>query len=365
MTGRIDMISVGGRRRTAGQHLRLMLGVQQDVCSPYPDHLYWDMQSLLPCYGDLDDDSAYRLLIKHVVGSYDVALEKWSAPASDPEDLFQRLRDQPTRNLHVVALELLRREAEHCGARVAMDKSPDKIVDWQCVMQAWPEMKWLHMQRNPLDQAASMAEAIIYPHDPLLAADLLRQSYEAAEALEERHPDRILSVSYENFMEAPWETVSKVCDFAGLKPSQDMLGAHSTPQAKAFAARSDLWKSNDRAPDPANIGRGRRRLTPRQIAEIETLLRPFLAKNGYPPQTTEDVVITEARWAEARAASAAAGSEKWKKLAKERPQEYAERTARLGYFERCREELRAMGYGEAAFLGNRLSAGAGALPATV
>jgi len=358
MTGRIDMISVGGRRRTAGQHLRLMLGVQEDVCSPYPDHLYWDMQSMLSCYGDLEDDSAYRLLIKHVVGSYDVALEKWSAPAAQPEDIFQRLRDQPTRNVHVVGLELLRREAEYRGAHVAMDKSPDKIVDWQHVMQAWPGMKWLHMQRNPLDQVASMAEAIIYPHDPLLAAELLRESYEAAEALAKRHPDRILTVSYENFMEDPWGTIKAVCDFAGLKPSQEMLEAHRSPQAKAFAARSDLWKSNDRAPDPANIGRGRQRLTPRQIAEIETLLRPFLEKNGYPPQTRDDVVIAPERWAEARAASAAAGAEKWKKLATQHPQEYAERMARIGYFERCREELDAMGYGEAAFVGKPMSAAA-------
>lgn len=318
-----------------------MLRVSPELSSPYPDHLYWDMQSILPSYGDLANDSAYRLLIRHVVGSYAVALEKWSAPLPDPEEVFQRLRDLPARNLHAVTLEMLRQEAAYGGATVAMDKSPDKIVDWANVMAAWPDMTWLHMQRNPLDQVASMAEAIIYPHDPLLAARLLQESYQASEALAQAHPDRILTVSYENFMEDPWGTLRLICDFAELKPSEEMLDAHKTPQAKAFAARSDLWKSNDRAPDPANIGRGRQRLTPRQIAETETLLRPFMAKNGYVPQTQDDVAIPEQRWAEARAASAALGEDKWTKLAAERPQEYAERMARLRYFERCRAEIEA------------------------
>lgn len=203
------------------------------------------------------------------------------------------------------------------------------------------------MVRHPLDQAASMAEAIIYPHDPLLAGELLREAHEAADALQKAHPDRVLLLSYEAFMEDPWTTIRRVCDFTGIKPNQHMLDAYKSAKAKAFASRSDLWQANDRAPDPSNIGRGRQRLTRRQIQEIETLLRPTMKLYGYMPETTADIVISEERWAEAREASAAAGQAKWEALAARRPDEYDTRIRRIRYFEACRHELEASGLTQA------------------
>lgn len=333
---------LAGRRRTAGQHLRLMLDMQGEIFAPYPTHIFWDMQSILPLYGDLSDDHAYRTLVKHVAGSYAVALEPWDAPMPDPRVLFARLADLPVRNVHAVTCEVLQAAAVLQGARVTIDKSPDTVADWAALMAARPDTKWLHMVRHPLDQVASMTQAIIYPHDPLLNAQILKEAYEAEAALSRAYPDRMLTLSYEAFMEDAWGAICRVCDFMEVRPTPRMLEAHTSAKAVAFAKRSDLWKANCQAPDTTNIGKGRQRLSEGQIGEIESLLAPYMTQHGYGLATSADAAIAPARWTQAREASATEGARKWAALAQTSPDEYAVRQRRIGYFDSCRNELGAL-----------------------
>jgi|SRR5580658_337230 hypothetical protein len=333
----VQLVTMGPLRRCGSHFLRVRLEANPQCCAPYPLHII-DIMHLLPLYGNLQQPERFRALIRHVVGLRTFVLQKWHGPNPDPDELFYRLREAP-RNIHTIALALLRDEAVFKGASVAVDKSLDNILDWKNIVLADPKMLFIIVARDMRDQVASMTREIIYKFHPLLNAKIVVDAYGASNDLTRHHPNQIKTVKFENMIRSTQQSIEEICRFIGIDFLPEMLEAYKSPEVKAFSDLSTLWQENSKPPDERNIGKYRRQLTGDQIAQVETLTRQIMAQYGYQPDTPADIEITEEMMTAAERFSDEAKDENWQSLKEGHPEEYALRGARLRYIEQCREEL--------------------------
>ena len=62
----MDAIFMVGEQRSGSNLLRVMLGQAAEIAAPHPPHILQRMMPLSPLYGDLQDESTFRMLVDDV-----------------------------------------------------------------------------------------------------------------------------------------------------------------------------------------------------------------------------------------------------------------------------------------------------------
>ncbi len=327
-------------RRCGSHALRLRLNTNPQFHSPYPLHIV-DFMPLVPLYGDLRDEDAYLQLVKDVVGLQAASMVKWPDMMFDAHEIFEGLRNQP-RSVHRIVWELLLRSGEHHGASVVMDKSLDSIHYAHDLMELFPEMRFLNVVRDPRAQVASMNRAIIHEFDTTLNALAWVKAHDAGHALAKRHPERVLTIRYEDFLSDQEAILRRVCQFIGIEFMPAMLDIGASQEAKELSSMSALWESNCFAPIAANKDKFKSQLQLQEIETIETLTREYMQLYGYQCMTDAKASVPQAAAIEElRANSARLRAAAWEQLRVSAPSDYAARRVRADYLEglRQRQEL--------------------------
>jgi len=327
-------------RRCGSHALRLRLNANPAFHSPYPLHIV-DFMPLVPLYGDLADDSAYRQLVKDVVGLQAASMVKWPGVHFDADEIFEALRHSP-RSVHSVVWELLLRSGEQHSATVVMDKSLDSIHYASELMALYPQMRFLNVVRDPRAQVASMNRAIIHDFDTTLNAQAWVRAHSAGRALAASHPDRVLTIRYEDFLSDQESILRRICQFIGLEFLPAMLDIGASQEARELSSMSALWESNCFAPIAANKDKFKSQLALHEIETIETLAREHMQHYGYEPMTPAQAPLPDAAILEqCRAQSARLRHLAWEQLRLNAPSDYAARRVRAEYLERVHQRLRA------------------------
>ncbi|WP_295500487.1 sulfotransferase, partial [uncultured Ralstonia sp.] len=226
-------------RRCGSHALRLRLNFNADFYSPYPLHIV-DFMPLVPLYGDLEDDRTYFRLVTDVIGLQAASMVKWPGVVFDPVEVFEAIRYE-ARSVHRIVWELLLRAGEQHGARVVMDKSLDSVHYADALMSLFPDMLFLNVVRDPRAQVASMSKAIIHDFDTLLNAQTWVATHRAANALITKHPERTLTLRYEDFLTHQEDTLRRVCAFLQIDYLPQMLDVSGSTEAKQISQLSALW----------------------------------------------------------------------------------------------------------------------------
>lgn len=324
-------------RRCGSHALRLRLNLNPEFYSPYPLHIV-DFMPLLPLYGDLADDRAYFRLVADVVGLQAASMVKWPDVVFDPVPIFEAIRHEP-RSVHRVTWELLLRAGEHHGARVVMDKSLDSVHYAAELMQMLPDLLFLNVVRDPRAQVASMNRAIIHDFDSLLNAQTWVRAQRAADALIAAHPERVLSVRYEDFLSDQRAVLERICGFFGIAFLPQMLDVGGSAEARQIAGMSALWSSNCYAPIAANADKFKQQLSLAEIGVIETLAGEHMRRYGYVPLTGADAAISPAMEAAARLRSEQERGAAWHAMERENFRDYVLRRHRADYLAKVRERM--------------------------
>lgn len=324
-------------RRCGSHALRLRMNFNPEFHSPYPLHIV-DFMPLVPLYGDLGDDRAYFRLVVDVVGLQAVSMVKWPGMVYDPVEIFETLRHEP-RSVHRIVWELLLRSGERTGAKVVMDKSLDSVHYAGELMRLFPDMLFLNVVRDPRGQVASMNRAIIHDFDSTLNARTWVKAHDAAAALLARHPERTLTIRYEDFLADQEATLRRICSFVGIAFLPQMLDVGHSTEARQIAQLSALWSSNCFAPIRANADKFKHQLSLEEIRVIETLARDYMRTYGYELMTPADAVVTDASYAAAEARSQAARQGAWRDLEQANFRDYVLRRARADYLAQVRARL--------------------------
>jgi hypothetical protein len=332
-------------RRCGSHALRLRLNFSPAFYSPYPLHIV-DFMPLLPLYGTLADDRNYYRLIVDVVGLQAVNIVKWPGVTFDPSEIFEAIKDE-RRSVHRIVWELLLRAGEQHRASVVMDKSLDNIHYADTLMEILPDFLFLNVVRDPRAQVASMNRAIIHDFDSMLNAFTWDRAYRAARALAARHPERVLTIRYEDFLADPEVILRQVCTFMGIEFLPEMLDIVASSEARQLSTMSALWSSNASKPILANKDKFRQQLSAQEIETIETITADNMRHYGYEfmtaaasaPPDAAMVVAAEIRSADKR-------KQAWEQLAQENYRDYAQRRLRASYLAdravSAREEMREL-----------------------
>ena len=316
-------------RRCGSHALRLRLNESPDFYAPYPLHLV-DFMPLLELYGDLSIDNNYFQLINDVIGLQAGLMVKWPDIALDPVDIFERLKDKP-RSVHRVTWEMLFEIGHKQKASVVMDKSLDSVYYADELLEIFPEMKFLNVVRDPRAQVASINKAIIHDFDTMLNTRTWVNACNKAKEIINKYPEKVLTIRFEDFISNESEVINEICNFFGIKFTEDMLDINHSSEAKSISIRSALWTSNSSAPIKANVDKFKKSLSDDDIEIIETIAGEYMDHYGYERITkgTADVGIKATLEAEKR--SNVNREKAWSDLKMKDPKDYMLRKYRSDY----------------------------------
>lgn len=327
-------------RRCGSHALRLRLNANPDFFyAPYPLHIV-DFMPLVELYGDLSDDRAYFQMVVDIVGLQAVSMVKWPGVVFDPVDVFEAIKDQP-RSVHRIVWELLFECGLKHGAQVVMDKSLDSVQYADEFIRLFDDMLFLNVVRDPRAQVNSMNRAIIHDFDTLLNAMTWVKSYAFASKLAAKHPERVLTIRYEDFVANQEVVLKKICAFFDIQFTHEMLDVSHSEEAQHISTMSALWESNAQAPIAANVDKFKKTLSAEDIAIIETLAGEQMDYFGYERMSTEKIEITDSMIAAAKARSDAKRKQAWDDLAKNDHRDYTLRQLRINYLRMVKERLLA------------------------
>lgn len=324
-------------RRCGSHALRLRLNFNPQFYSPYPLHIV-DFMPLVPLYGDLSDDKAYFRLTVDVVGLQAASMVKWPGMVFDPVEIFESIRKEP-RSVHRIVWEMLLRAGEQHNAAIVMDKSLDSVHYADELMSLFPDMLFLNVVRDPRAQVASMNRAIIHEFDTLLNAQAWADAHRVSRSLVERHPERVLTIRYEDFLGSQEATLKKVCAFFGIDYLPQMLDVARSAEAQQISQLSALWASNCFPPIVANVDKFKKQLSMEEIEIIETLAQDYMALYGYEPMTAAAARVDENAVKVALAHSRAGRHAAWRDLEQNNYRDFVLRRFRADYLAKVRAGL--------------------------
>ncbi|MFN3933044.1 MAG: sulfotransferase family protein [Parvibaculum sp.] len=167
---------------------------------------------------------------------------------------------------------------------VWVDHSPNNIRHAISLVEAFPDARILHIIRDGRSAAASVLALDWGPADPVQAAQWWMEAIAHGLAAERRYPDKVMSVKYESLTEDPEAELRRICEFAGLTFTAEMLYAdsfkkpfynqkqHSRVGTKISADKNESWRNT---------------LSKKDLALFESRCGELLELLGYKAATTE------------------------------------------------------------------------------
>ena len=324
-------------RRCGSHALRLRLNNSKQFYSPYPLHIV-DFMPLLERYGDLADDKAYFKLVVDIIGLQAASMVKWKDIVFDPVEIFEALRGQ-TRSVHRILWELLLRSGEQHQASIVMDKSLDSVHYAEELLSLFPDMLFLNVVRDPRAQVASMNRAIIHDYDAGLNAIAWLEAHRAARSLIERHPDKVLTIRYEDFLSDQETVLKSICRFFGIAFLPEMLDVAQSQEAQQISRMSALWESNCFPPIIANKDKFKQQLSLDEIELIETITKDYMRLYGYEMMSKAQADISAGNIQRAIEKSGQARQQAWQALEQNNFKDYVLRRFRADYLANIKRNL--------------------------
>lgn len=162
------------------------------------------------------------------------------------------------------------------------DKTPLNVYAMERLLRVFPDALFIHMVRDGVDVVASYVETGLMESFED-AAVRWTTSLRAAEKFAHSHPDRCLTVRYENLVSEPGAEAAAASAFSGLGFDGAQVNTLShvatLGDIEARAHHSEATRPVHRGA----IGKGRRGLSARDKRRLEPILGPVLRRWGYPP----------------------------------------------------------------------------------
>lgn len=230
---------VYGALRSGSTLLRLMLDGHPRLSCPGESDFMFDYVSVRGGVRVLDLDALQRDWIFAGLG--------FDLPGGSAEAAVFSLADQVRMQCDIGVMVL------HRGIDRALDFFGDARI--------------IHLVRDPRDVARSSVP-MGWAGNAYCGVDHWIRTEEAWTAVQDRlQPGQVLEVRYEDLVRSPEAVLTRICDFAGIGYDAAMMG---------YDQRSSYAR-----PDPEKAEQWRKRLTPREVAQLEAKLGARLFAHGY------------------------------------------------------------------------------------
>jgi len=173
----------------------------------------------------------------------------------------------------------------------------------------------------------------------LLNAITWSKAYDAAARLEEKHPQKVLTIRFEDFLIDQETVLRQICRFFGIEFLPAMLDVSRSQEARKISSRSTLWESNATAPIAANADKFRKSLSADELELIETVAGKHMERHGYEKITKGEAKITPQKIAAARQRSEKNKKLAWQTLKSTDYKDYTLRVFRSEYLAMIKDRL--------------------------
>ena len=109
------------------------------------------------------------------------------------------------------------KKANDFEKRMWFDKTPQNIYGILLIRAEFPEAKFIHIVRNPLNVAASLKKGvIIHEHDLVAACSYWREAILIADQFRQAFPEQIKFINYEDLTNNPVAIMNDLMDYLNL-----------------------------------------------------------------------------------------------------------------------------------------------------
>lgn len=270
-----------GTERSGSNLLRLVLNSHSRIAVPHPPHFMRYLAPVADAYGDLTVEDNRRRLVRDAGLLLERHISPW--PHRIDRDLAVA-RAAPS--LFGVVAEFYEQYRQAEGKARWGCKSTFMVDHVADVLAQYPAARFIWLVRDPRDVAASARRAVFGHCHPYLTAVLwTRQQRTASAALARYGPEVVHRLRYEDLVQEPVAAITRMCGWLGESPEPAMFAHDRTPQAQALASLSESWRNAARPVTAASVGTWRGRLGPPEVAQVQAVAGPMMAKLGYTAAT--------------------------------------------------------------------------------
>ena len=157
------------------------------------------------------------------------------------------------------------------------DKSPNYIEKMELLLEFFPDVKFIHIVRDPRDFALSSRNA--WNKNIFRAAFRWSQALNKIQKLSNKQKLSLVEVKYEDLLLQPEKTLKEICSFLKV-PYDDSLITLEKPVEKIGDARGKSISAN-------NYGKYKKGLSQKEIIKLEKLTVEHLITYNYPFQISD------------------------------------------------------------------------------
>lgn len=236
---KIKQVFIIGEQRSGSNLLRIMLNKSSEIVAPHPPHILLRFMDLLPLYGDLENNDAFKLLIDDVCQFVEKNPVPWMTLKLDREHIFNNCEK---RTLFNIFKSIMDEYAVTHNSSMWVCKSMQNVRWIKELEEYFDQPKYIYLYRDPRDVTLSFQKAVVGHKHPYTIADKWTELQNLCISSREQIPtNRFYSLKYENLIEKPEECLRELCHFLEIEYKQDMLKYYNSEEAKNTASVSMLW----------------------------------------------------------------------------------------------------------------------------
>lgn len=221
--------------RSGSSLLSRMLNQHPNIAVPYESHLMNTFYPLIKYYGSLSEPSNLERLIEDILKT-DV-MNDWH-PKLSKKDILNELKQYEFGSLFDAILSSW---AKKTNKKIWGEKTPHHLYYWKELNDMFPKAKFIHLIRDGRDVASSFIKARFGPKTVFKAAHHWNNYINKfCELSSELNKDRILNIRYEDLLDNPEKTLSKLCDFLNQDYDNEMLNYHKNKTSYKTDVRNEI-----------------------------------------------------------------------------------------------------------------------------
>jgi hypothetical protein len=167
------------------------------------------------------------------------------------------------------------------GKTIWGQKTPRFVRYGALLKRAWPHAKFVNVVRDPRAVVSSLIRSDVHRSNAFFAALRWLKDVTAGFDLQDRFPDDVLLVRYEDLVRDPEPVLRKVCGHLGIAYEAGMAAPKGNEMREYGSWYSQAHALLDKPPDPDRIDLWRTQLSPRQLSLIESICGEPMGRLGY------------------------------------------------------------------------------------
>ena len=230
-------------------------------------------------YGDLNQDSNYRQLIKDIVDLPEFQEMKLNSGE------FSEIAWNSTRDYPSIFKLLLRQFAQQKKVKIVGEKTPNHLLYMETLEQFFPSARFIHIVRDPRAVVKSW-QKVPWTNGSLAGdAKVWRRYMATARLCANSVKSSLFTLYYEKLVTAPEENLKNLCRFLNIEFDSAMICYHHQDSLTVNIAR-EPWKADAKKPlTQALLNTWQTELSTQMISDIEIVVWSEMKHLGYKTQT--------------------------------------------------------------------------------